>query len=64
LRTPSSKPPADCTISEATFPSKHGSRRHEPQNRNGKIPRRLMHLFAIRSNVFRLLCNILWNRHI
>ena len=50
LRTPSSKPPADCTISGATSPSRHGSRRHEPRNRNGKIPRRLMRLFAIRSN--------------
>ena len=51
LRTPSSKPPADCTSSGATSPSKHGSRRHEPRNQNGKIPHRLTRLFAIRSNV-------------
>ena len=50
LRTPSSKPPADCTISGATSPSKHGSRRHEPRNRNGKTPRQLTRLFAIRSS--------------
>jgi len=50
LRTPSSKPPADCTISGATSPSRQGSRRHEPRNRNGKTPRRLTRLFAIRSN--------------
>ena len=50
LRTPSSKPPADCTISGATSPSRHGSRRHEPRNRNGKTPRRLTRLFVIRSN--------------
>jgi hypothetical protein len=49
LRTPSSKPPADCTISGATSPSRHDSRRHEPRNRNGKTPRRLTRLFAIMS---------------
>jgi len=50
LRTSSSKPPADCTISGATSPSRHGSRRHEPRNRNRKTPRRLTRLFAIRSS--------------
>ena len=49
LRTPSSKPPADCTISGVTSPSRHGSRRHEARNRNGKTPHRLTRLFAIRS---------------
>ena len=53
LRTPSSKPPADCTISGAASPSRHGLRWHEPRNRNGKIPRRLTRLFAIRSIVLR-----------
>jgi hypothetical protein len=31
-------------------PSKQGSRLHEPKNRYGKTPRRLLRLFVIRSN--------------